>query len=119
MPLSLAEHSFNVIPHEPLFVQYFCAVFCVEAARHGVGGVYVYTHAQSSLLHEPFGEEANKLAGYSSSPPLGDYVDPLQFAGAAVAAREVSGDVAHDGIVVQRYVTHAREQRVLRMMLSR
>jgi hypothetical protein len=42
----------------------------------------------------------------------------LQFAGTPVTAGEVSGDVAHDGIVVQRYITHAREQRVLRMMLS-
>lgn len=94
-------------------------MFYVEVACGGIGGIYVYTDAQSFLLHEPFGEEAKKLAGYSSSPPLGDYIHPLQFADAAVAAREVSGDVAHDGIVVQCQVTYTREQRVLRMVLSR
>ena len=114
----MAKRCANVVPNQPVRVQFDCAVSPVEKAGGGVGRIHVHANPHRLLFHKPLRQQEQQTETNPAPAFLQNDVDPLQFSLAIKAAREMSGDESGEGSVFPGCINNPGNQCLLWMKFA-
>jgi hypothetical protein len=116
--LSFLSNGADVVPHQPVIVEYLCPVPRIEGPSYGVARFDIHAYPKCRAGNEPTSHQPEQLRSHSASSRFRDDVDPLQFSVAGIPSREMPGGKGDKDVNVNRHVTRSRCACVLRIQLT-
>lgn len=106
--LSFSENGADVVPHQPMLVDFLCPVSRVKGPSYCVIRLDIYAYPKCLIRNKPMRHQAEQLRSDPDSSRFRDDVDPFQFSVAGIALREVTCREGDNRAFVYRHVTRSR-----------